>query len=417
MKRLMVIMMSFIMMALNINVTYASEVEGSEPIAADSFSIEAEAAVLIDAQSGQVLYSKNMDERLEPASITKILTTYIACETLDLDDMLTASDEAIDDVPRYTSHIAIDYDEELSVRDLLYSIMLPSANDAANVVAEAVAGDLDSFADLMNQYVAGLGLQNTHFVNAHGLPDPDHYTSAYDMAMITRMAIKNETFSEIYSTRTYTTATTNKKDEPRVMANGNKMIQNGKYHYEYAIGGKTGYTDEARYTGVTVAEKDGLKLIAVLLKNSDEADRYEDMVNLFEYGFSNYADITLSKADVGTTTLDFPDQVQNFTLDDDIHILVTDAQRNSVLSHTIEYVDEDDEDNAKVILHLKMDNVEISTIELSKEVEMKEGIELDAMYIGYDSGYLPLDIINWFSVFVLAAFLAEMLKSNVLKRK
>jgi len=412
MKKLIILVMSLVLMASNIDVYLAEE---NEPIDIDSFSIEAEAAVLIDAQSGKVLYSKNMDEQLEPASITKILTAYIGIERLDLSDTVVASDTAIDEVPRYASHIAIDYDEELNVKDLLYAVMLPSANDAANVIAESVSGDLDSFADLMNQYVDSLGLQNTNFTNSNGLPDDDHYTSAYDMAMITRMAIQNDVFSQIYSTTSYTTGVTNKKDEPRVFANGNLLIQNGKYNYEYAVGGKTGYTDEARFTCVTVAEKDGLTLIGVLLKNSSAEDRYEDMPKLFDYGFSNYAAITYEKENVEKTVLDFDNQTQTFMLNDNIHILVPISQKDSMLTHDLEILNETNPVTSQVIMHLSLNDSEITTIELDKSIEEKEEVTISVMNIGYDSPNIPLNIINWFSVFLLLGFVFKFVKSRLSK--
>jgi D-alanyl-D-alanine carboxypeptidase len=399
-------------MTLNISVCLGEE---NEIISINSFSIEAEAAVLIDAQSGKVLYSKNMDKRLEPASITKILTAYIGAERLSLDDVVVASDTAIDEVPRYASHIAIDYDEELVIKDLLYAVMLPSANDAANVIAEAVSNDLDSFAVLMNQYVSSLGLENTNFVNANGLPDDNHYTSAYDMAMITRMAIQNEIFTQIYSTRSYTTGVTNKKDEPRVMANGNKMIQNGQYNYEYAIGGKTGYTDDAGFTCVTVAKKDGLTLIGVLLNNSDDTDRYDDMPKLFDYGFSNYSTLTYDMLDVEETILDFDDQIQTFKLNDNIHILVPVSQKNSILSHSLEMADVDDSEISKVIMNLFLDDVKITSLDLDKTIEYKEEVGIDTLSIGYDSDNIFLRIINWTSMLFLIGILFNIAKNKFIK--
>jgi D-alanyl-D-alanine carboxypeptidase len=397
-------------MTSNINICLGEE---NEAILIDSFSLEAEAAVLIDAQSGKVLYSKNMDKRLEPASITKILTAYIGAERLNLDDVVVASDTAIDEVPRYASHIAIDYGEELVIKDLLYAVMLPSANDAANVIAESVSNDLDSFAVLMNQYVSSLGLENTNFMNANGLPDDNHYTSAYDMAMITRMAIQNEVFTQIYSTRSYTTGITNKKDEPRVMANGNKMIQNGQYNYEYAIGGKTGYTDDAGFTCVTVAEKDGLTLIGVLLNNSDDTDRYDDMPKLFDYGFSNYSTLTYDKLNVEKTVLDFDDQIQTFELNDNIYLLVPVLQKNSILSHTLEIRDEEDSDISNVIMNLFLDDVKITSLNLDKTIDYKEEIKIDTMSIGYDSNNIFLRIINWTSMFFLLLVLFKIAKNKL----
>ena len=239
---------------------------------------------MIDADSGAVLYEKNADERHYPASITKIMTVYLALSRGSLDQTVTATHTAIDNIDRKSSHIWLDYGEELSLKDACYAAIMASANDASNVLAEAVGGSQNEFAEMMNEAAAA---------NAHGLPDEDHYTTAYDMAMITRMAIQNADFAEIFGTVKYEMQPTNKQKDVRYFASGNDMLKKGEFFYEYATGGKIGWTEDAGYTIVTTASKDGVNLIAVVLKNSNKNARYTDTRTLFDYGFANYKQITI----------------------------------------------------------------------------------------------------------------------------
>ena len=156
----------------------------------------------------------------------------------------------------------------------------------------------------MNQTVVELGLNNTHFTNAHGLSDFDHYTSAYDMAMITRAALKNEKFKTIFETKSYEMPPTNKQESKRLFANGNNMIKNGEFYYEYATGGKIGWTPEAGYTMVTTASKDNMDLIAVVLGVFEKDERYKDTKALFEYGFSNYKTMVIKGDEIQVETVE-----------------------------------------------------------------------------------------------------------------
>ncbi len=257
--------------------------------------ISARTAVLIDASTGQVIYEKNMDQKMYPASITKIMTSILAIENLDMADMLTASEEAIDAVPRDTSNIALDYGEEISVEDLLYATLLASGNDSSNVLACGVSGSTDEFAKLMTDKAKEYGAKNTNFVNANGLHDENHYTSAYDMAQIMRHAISNETFCKIVGTVLYEAMPTNKQEEVRVFANSHQMIKNTPYIYDGTIGGKTGWTTNAGHTLVTAAKRDDTTLIAVVMDAGDSIDvKFEETVSLFNYGFENFEKVIVT---------------------------------------------------------------------------------------------------------------------------
>lgn len=245
-------------------------------------------AIVMEMSTGTVLYEKNSTEKLYPASITKIMTVMIALEHSDLNEIVTFSNASIDNTEG--SGIARDYGEQMTMEDCLYAIMLASANECAYAVAEHVAGDIESFAKLMNEKAAELGCVNTNFVNPHGLHDDNHYTCSYDMALIGKAAYANETFRIITGTKARMIPPTNKHEEETPLQNHNKLLhryQSGNYVYKYCTGGKTGYTTDANSTLVTFAEKDGMKLVSVVM-NTDRTSEWTDSIAMFNYGFDNF---------------------------------------------------------------------------------------------------------------------------------
>lgn len=248
------------------------------------------AAIVMDAGTGQILYEKNAYDKKYPASITKILTILVALEHgVNFDETISMSENAIWGIERDSTNIGLDVGEKVTVRDIMYATLVESANECAYAVAELVAGNIESFADLMNKRVEELGCQSTHFVTPNGLHDDNHYTCAYDMALITREALKNDTFREIAGTLSYTVPETNLADETRPLLNGNRMINPAEpYYYEYCKGGKTGYTTKANNTLVTYAEKDGLELICVILDCDGWKYSYTDSRALYNYCYNNY---------------------------------------------------------------------------------------------------------------------------------
>ena len=261
----------------------------------DGPAIGAEAAILMEANTGTILYAKNIDERLYPASTTKILTCLIATERLDLNDIVTMSDEAVFSVPADGSKIWLDVGEQITVDQALQAILIASANDASNGVAELIGGSLDGFADMMNERAKELGCTNSHFVNSNGLYDDNHYTTAYDLAMIGRAFFSNELLCKYSSTRKLHLAPTATQPDDIIEFSKNKLYEGGEYEYEYLVGSKTGYTDEARQTLVSCAEKNGMKLICVIFKE-ETPYQYEDTVNLFNYGFANFQKISIAES-------------------------------------------------------------------------------------------------------------------------
>lgn len=250
-----------------------------------------ESAVVIDAVSGQVLFEKNAHKKKYPASITKVMTVLLALEhNVDYNDTVTMSENAVWSIDRQSSHIGLDVGETITIEECLHAIMLSSANECSIALAEYIAGDVESFAKLMNKKAKELGCKNTHFVTPNGLHDENHYTSAYDMALITRAAMQYDAFRELAATLSYTIPSTNKKNEPNYLAQGNKMINAYQpYYYEYCEGGKTGYTTDANNTLTTYARKNNLELICVVMDCDGLKYTYTDSKALYEFCYNNYA--------------------------------------------------------------------------------------------------------------------------------
>ena len=262
----------------------------------NSVDVVAESAIVMEQETGTILYSKNIDDVHYPASITKIMTALIVLENCDLDEVVTFSAESVYGTELGSSSIARDVNEEMTVEQTLYGMMLESANECAYALGEHVAGDMDSFVDMMNAKAKELGCKNTHFNNSNGLPDEEHYTSAYDMALISRAAYSIPKFAEIVGTKSYTIPPTNKHSDPTPLNNHHCMLhyyKTNEYIYDYCMGGKTGYTTVAGATLVTYAKKDGMTLICVVMKDETGA-QYTDTTNLFEYCFDNFTAYTVA---------------------------------------------------------------------------------------------------------------------------
>lgn len=247
--------------------------------------VSARAAVLIEAESGRILYGKNENLRRGMASTTKIMTAIVALEHLRLDKKVTVAPAA---VGVEGSSVYLSAGEVVTAETLLYALMLQSANDAAAALAFEVAGGIEDFALLMNEKAASLGLRDTHFMNPHGLDDEEHYTTAYELARIAAYALENETFATIVSTKKKTVPLHN-SEISRLLVNHNRLLR----LYDDIIGVKTGFTKKCGRTLVSAAERDGVRLICVTL---DDGDDWRDHRELLDYGFSLYERVTLAKA-------------------------------------------------------------------------------------------------------------------------
>jgi serine-type D-Ala-D-Ala carboxypeptidase (penicillin-binding protein 5/6) len=266
--------------------------------------IDSEAAILINADTGAILFEKNAHSINFPASITKVATTLYALKLKgdQLDAKVVAEQEAIASIsseakkrsnyttPSYwveqaSTHMGIKKGEEFTFKDLLFGVMVVSANDASNVVAQFAAGTIPNFVTGLNEYVKTLGCKDTHFTNPHGLHHPKHQTTPYDMAIITKEALKNPLFCEMAAAPRYIRPKTNKQ-EPTVMLQKNRLLRSGRFHYPKAIGVKTGYTSIARHTLIAAAQLDGRSLIAVLMKAEEASYVYQDAIKLFDAAFN-----------------------------------------------------------------------------------------------------------------------------------
>lgn len=266
---------------------------------ADEVNLNSEAAILVEVSTGRIIYEKNSTKQMYPASTTKILTAILVIENCDLDEVVTVRESALSNIPSGYVTCNLQVGEELSVNDLLYALMIPSANDAAYVLAEYVAGSVEDFSTMMNDKARELGCKTTHFVNPNGIHSDSHYSTAYDLYLIASYAMKNETFRNIVATTEYTLpATTQYPNADRVLKTTNELLNENSrnYYYKNAIGIKTGYTSKAGNCLVAGASRDGLEFIAVVLNGGTTNDglnsRYVDSKKLFEYAYDNF---TLTK--------------------------------------------------------------------------------------------------------------------------
>ncbi|MBD8070308.1 D-alanyl-D-alanine carboxypeptidase family protein [Bacillus sp. PS06] len=242
-------------------------------------SVSAHSAVLIEQQTGRILYEKDAHTKRRIASITKIMTAILAVESGKMDEMVTVSSRAYG---TEGSSLYLQEHEKIKLEDLVYGLMLRSGNDAAVAIAEHVGGSLEGFVVLMNQKAAEIGMNNTEFANPHGLDDHEnHYSTAYDMAVLTKYAMNNDEFKIIFGTKVHRAPNPNEKWD-RVWKNKNKLLTG---LYRYSTGGKTGYTKRAKRTLVSTASKDGLDLIAVTINAGDD---WNDHMNLFNSAFKEY---------------------------------------------------------------------------------------------------------------------------------
>lgn len=295
----------------------AAEERKSLPIQSDSIEnwpagpkIGAESALLMEANTGVILYEKNINEQLYPASVTKILTALVAVEQCDMDETVTFSDAAIHSINwKEDANMGINAGDSITMEQCLYGLLVGSANEVAYAIAEHICGEgnIQGFADLMNKKAEELGCTNSHFVTPNGIHDEDHYTSAHDLGLIAQAFFSNELLCKMSSTVSYHVpkSPTQPRDDMIVWAKS-KLHPGKEYAYPNLVGTKTGYTDYARQTLVSCAERDGLKLICVIMKE-ESPSQFSDTVELFDYGFDNFQAITIADKDTtyAIQSLDF----------------------------------------------------------------------------------------------------------------
>lgn len=300
-KKVIICLLIYICIMSNIFASvFATEDINNQEHSQEGMQIYSEAAILIESTTGKVLYEKNMNERKYPASITKVLTAIIALEKCDLDEVATASYNAVNSIKSGYTKADIQVGEKFSIEELLNVMMVQSANEAATIIAEHISGSVSEFAKLMNEKAKEIGCRNSNFVNANGVHNENHYSTAYDMAIIARYCMQNKVFRRLASMMECSLPRTEYwKDEQveehgeRIFKNTNKLlIKDNRYYYPYAIGVKTGFTTPAKNCLISASNKNGFELISVVLHAETAEDglsaRYLDTINLFEYGYNNF---------------------------------------------------------------------------------------------------------------------------------
>lgn len=325
-EKIFIVLILLIMILSNFSFVFSAS---EEP------NLLSEAAILIDSKTGKILYDKNSNKKMYPASTTKIVTAILALEHCNLNDIVTASYNAIASVPEGYSNADLQVGEQLTVEQLLQVLLLYSANDAANVLAEHVGGSIDSFVSMMNTKVNELGLFDTHFTNAYGKHDDNHYTTAHDLALIMQYCVKNQNFRRLAGNASCAIPATN-LHEPRKYTSTNELIDPSNInYYKYITAGKTGFTTQAGDCLVSSSYKNDLELICVILGGKTEngiSTRFSETKTLYEYGYKNYS----MKSIINANDIIYQLKVQNATSETENLNLLADSSINVLLKNDIE---------------------------------------------------------------------------------
>ena len=356
--------------------TESSEEEETQETESGSWPEEPEfvsgSVLVVDTTTGAELVSKNADEVIYPASTTKILTCLLALENCSLDEIVTFSATAVD-LPSDASDIDAVEGEQMTLEDCLYGLMLPSGNDCANAIAEHVAGSIEAFAEMMNEKAEELGCTNTHFVNANGLYDSDHYSTASDMYLIAKACFSNSQFVEIVSHESYTIAATNVSDA-RTVKNSNYLIRSdSSYYNSTVVGGKTGYTAKGGRALVILSQDGDLNLICLFFNSSDYYGPFTDAVSVLDYVYNNFSNVNISEAE------------ERFTEAFEGARIVLDTTASIVIPDSISLSDLDSE----IIFATDMEAEEFSAAKLDAGITTQDGRHLYAsIEYYYDGNYL-----------------------------
>lgn len=318
--------------------------------------IVAESAVVMDAGTGTVLYGKEASTKRYPASITKVMTALLAVENCNMSDIITYSNAAVNGIEAGSSTAGINVGAKLTVEDSLYALMLVSANEAAAAIAEHISGSTTEFAKLMTKRAKELGCKNTQFKNPHGLPDEEHYTTAYDMGLILKEAMKHPEFRKIAGTISYTLKKSDSLTDTLELWNHAKILrQNSDYYYEYAKGAKTGFTQVALNTLVTYAKKDNVELICVILKDHGADKSYTDTANLFKWAFNQVKAVT---------------PLTNFSLKT---AMTENSSIDSAKLDQIQLLNSSYDTNFSVLVKKDCDDKELGRTEVTYDITSKQG--------------------------------------------
>lgn len=397
--------------------------------------LNCKAAILYEANTGVILYAKNIHSRLYPASTTKIMTALLAAEHSNMNDRVKFSHDAVFSLEPGSSNIGIDPGQELSMEECLYGLMVGSANEVANAIAEYVGGSMDGFVDMMNDKVKELGLQNTHFMNTNGLHNEEHYTSAYDLAIIAREFFNNDKLARIGNTASYHFEPTATQPDDFYIRNKHKLV-NGDIPYTGMKGGKTGYTSSANETLVSCAEQNSMRLICVILYE-DSPEQFNDTVKLFDYGFSNFGVVNVSENETRysikssnffPTTVDILGKSkQILELNEDNYIIMPKNLIFNELETELDYDVDNDKEVAKIYYSYhgaylgygcveRNDNIIVTSAfdpELTTKEEEKEEVEDTTIYINVVTVITYVAIIS-VSLIIVSLIISVLINYNIL---
>lgn len=372
--------------------------------------VGSKSAVLMDVDSGTVLYSKKPNAKHYPASITKVMTALVALEHSSLDEVVTYSQDAVAQSYGGTSSISRDVGEKMTMEESLYGMMLESANECAWAIAEHVGGTEKNFIKMMNDKAKSLGCTHTHFDNPNGLPDEKHWTSALDMAKISRAAYENPVFAKITGTKTYVIPPTNKHKDKTFLNNHHCMLNfyhTSRYLYDYCVGGKTGYTVAAHSTLVTYAKKDGRTLVCVVMC-AKTPDHWNDTRKLMDWGFKNFKSVKVSSLEnlsqqtskLGSTTYGADSSL--ISVDDSASVMLPKKASTDDISMSIQKSSAS-KDNVIGLMVFKYGNKKIGTSQLMANTSDETDYpfhNVDEKKGGSSVSYLQ---INVFLIVIIAA--------------
>ena len=338
-KKVISCLMAVLLCVINLSIpVHAKEAWPKMP------DVEAPSICVMEISTGTILYEQNMNEQNYPASITKVMTALLALENSSLDETVTFSADAVYKNEGDTSHISRDLGEQMTMEECLYGMMLESANECAWAIGEHVGGTMENFTKMMNDRAKELGCTDTHFNNPNGLPDEEHWTSAHDMALISAEAYKNETFRVIAGAQSYTIPATNKHADSTPLHNHHLMVYpyrgNYQYLYEYATGGKTGFTRAAGSTLVSFAQKGDMPIVCVVMRETSP-NHYTDTRTMFDYCFSNFKLLHVAEH---VTDASLDEEKQAFaSIDENATVILPSNASFSDLTSEVVY-ESDDED-------------------------------------------------------------------------
>ena len=372
-------------------------------------------AVLLDADSGKVLFEKNKDTARDPASLTKIMTVYLAMKTLtNPSQPITMSKEAFQTYDHNQGVLWIQEGETLSAQDCEYASMLASANDTSAMLAEAAALSQDGFVERMNAEAKEMNLENTVFDNIFGVSSPGNTSSAYDIALITRQAMKNEKFREIFGASGYTIPATNKQPQSRPIAQDCELLRSGSYSWDDVTGGKIGSTKEGGYALAASAKRGATSLIAVVLSEENADNAYHDIVRIFEYGFQNAQTVTITAEQIGTKTVEVMDGSKHiadvvFSADSGFSILLPKDIDPDGLKAEIVVTNEEASDPERITaeVHFLLNGELIGTAPMEKKISE---VKPEANVIEKSGGFRALFDYACIAILVLVLLLPPVMR-------